>query len=77
MSDFNEEYSAKEQTRREKRRGHIADIIAVVFCLIAAVGVWLFAVNKGKEPPKSGSETQKIETEAETDKVASAVYIVR
>ena len=63
MSDFNEDYSVKEQNHREKRHERIVDIIALIFCLIAAIGIWLFAVNKGKETPKNEGET-KTETEA-------------
>lgn len=74
MSDFNEEYLTKEQTRREKRRGHIADIIAVIFCLIAAIGIWLVAFNNGKEPQKE-NETPK--TEAATLAVLPVDYIVK
>ena len=63
MADFNDGYYSKEENRREKRRGRVVDIIAVVFCLIAAIGIWLFAVNS-KEPQKSENETPKTETVA-------------
>ena len=64
MADFNEEYYSKEESANEKRRGRVVDIIAVVFCLVAAIGIWLFAVNNGKEQPKAENETSKTETVA-------------
>ena len=65
MADFNEEYYSKEEKRRQKRHDRIVDIIAVVFCLVAAIGIWLVAVNSNREQPKIENESPK------TDAVAS------
>lgn len=64
MADFNEEYYSNEEKRRQKRHERIVDIIAVVFCLIAAIGIWLFAVNNNREQPKIENEPPKTETAA-------------
>ena len=67
MAEFNDEYYSKEEKRREKRRERAMDILAVIFCLIAAIGIWLFAANKGGEPNKNDTETVASQTVLSAD----------
>ena len=69
MADFNEEYYTEEEKRRAKRHEHRVDIIAIIFCLIAAISIWLFAVNRGNSAP----ETPKGETETVASQIISRI----
>ena len=64
MADFNDEYYSKEDKRSDTKQVHVVDVIAIILCLVAAIGIWLFAVNSGKEPQKNDEETSKTETVA-------------
>ena len=69
MADFNEEIYSKEDGKREKKRNRISDIIAIILCLIAAMSIWLFAVNRDN----SAQETSKVETEAVASRIISQI----
>lgn len=58
MADFNEEYYTEEEKRRVRRHNRRVDVIAIVFCIIAAVAIWLFAVSR-ETPSDEKSDAPK------------------
>ena len=62
MADFNEEYYTEEEKRRAKRHNRRVDVIAMIFCLIAAIAIWLFAFSREAHPdekPDTPKDTEQ------------------